>query len=157
MFAEYRKFIARGNVIDLAVGIVIGAAFTSVVKSFVDDLLMPVIGRLTGGTDFSNLFVSLNGTHYATLAAAKAAGAPTLNYGVFINNVIAFLIVSFAVFLLVKPYNHLREPAAAAPAAPQKDCPFCALKVPESATRCPHCTSELSNARLAVPALSPAQ
>ena len=141
MVGEFRKFIVRGNVIDLAVGIVIGAAFTTVVKSFVDDILMPPIGRLAGGVDFTNLFVSLDGTHYPSLEAAKAAGAATVNYGLFINNVIAFLIVAFAVFLLVKAYERMRRQEEVG--VTQKDCPFCAEKVALVARRCPHCTSEL--------------
>ena len=144
MFHEFRKFIARGNVIDLAVGIVIGAAFTTVVKSLVDDILMPPIGRLTGGVDFTNLFVSLDGKEYPSLEAAKAAGAATVNYGLFINNIIAFLIVSFAVFLLVKAYERMRRQEDAAPT--QKDCPFCAEKIALAARRCPHCTSLLTPA-----------
>jgi large conductance mechanosensitive channel len=143
MVHEFRKFIARGNVVDLAVGIVIGAAFTSVVKSFVDDVLMPPIGHATGGVDFSNLFFSLDGKHYATLAAAKAAGAATVNYGVFLNNVISFLIVAFAVFLMVQLYDRMRTKEAAT-APDRKDCPFCAESIPVAARRCPHCTSELT-------------
>lgn len=149
MVGEFRKFIVRGNVIDLAVGIVIGAAFTTVVKSFVDDILMPPIGRLAGGVDFANLFIPLDGRHYASLEAAKAAGAATVNYGVFINNVIAFVIVAFAVFLLVKAYERMRRQEEAPPAT-QKDCPFCAEKVALAARRCPHCTSELVPAALAM-------
>jgi large conductance mechanosensitive channel len=142
MVHEFRKFIARGNVVDLAVGIVIGAAFTSVVKSFVDDILMPPIGKLTGGVDFASLFTSLDGKHYPSLAAAKAAGAPTVNYGVFINNVISFVIVAFAVFLLVQLYDRVRREEAPVPAT-TKDCPFCAEPIPLAARRCPRCTSEL--------------
>jgi large conductance mechanosensitive channel len=149
MVGEFRKFIVRGNVIDLAVGIVIGAAFTTVVKSFVDDILMPPIGRLSGGVDFANLFIPLDGRHYASLEAAKAAGAATVNYGVFINNVIAFLIVAFAVFLLVKAYERMRRQEEVPPAT-QKDCPFCAEKVALAARRCPHCTSELVPAAVAL-------
>jgi large conductance mechanosensitive channel len=149
MVGEFRKFIARGNVIDLAVGIVIGAAFTSVVKSFVDDILMPPIGKLTGGVDFANLFVPLDGKAYPSLEAAKAAGAATVNYGLFINNVIAFVIVSFAVFILVKSYERVRR-AEEAPPATQADCPFCAEKVSLAARRCPHCTSELTPATVAL-------
>ena len=144
MWAEFRSFIARGNVVDLAVGIVIGAAFTSVVNSLVNDVLMPPLGLLTGGLDFSGYFINLSGEEYATLAAAKEAGAPTINYGMFINNVVSFLIVSFAVFLLVKQYNRLREQPAPAPAEPtDKECPYCKMRIPLEATRCAHCTSEL--------------
>ena len=149
MYREFRKFVAQGNVVDLAVGVVIGAAFASVVKSFVDDILMPPIGRLTGGVDFANLFVSLDGTHYESLDAAKKAGAATVNYGLFINNVITFLIVAFAVFLLVQFYARMRaREEAAAPST--KPCPFCAEPVALAAVRCPHCTSELGP----VPALT---
>jgi large conductance mechanosensitive channel len=145
MMGEFRKFIARGNVFDLAVGIVIGAAFTTVVKSFVDDILMPPIGALTGGVDFSNLYLPLSGGGYATLAEAKEAGAATINYGVFLNNIISFLIVAFAVFLLVRGYNRLRTlEESAPPAETEKDCPFCLMRVPKEAVRCGHCTSEIS-------------
>ena len=147
MLREFRNFIARGNVFDLAVGIVIGAAFTSVVKSFVDDILMPPIGRITGGVDFANLFVNLSGTHYASLAEAKDAGAATLNYGIFLNNVISFLIVAFAVYLLVRGYNRIRTlEETAPPADTEKDCPFCRMRVPKEATRCGHCTSDITTA-----------
>lgn len=144
MWREFRTFIARGNVIDLAVGIVIGAAFSSVVNSFVNDILMPPIGLLSGGMDFSNLFVNLSSGEYASLSAAQEAGAPTLNYGLFLNSVISFLIVSFAVFLLVKSYNRLREEEESTPTAPTEQvCPFCRYTVPLGATRCAHCTSAL--------------
>ncbi|MBV9772819.1 MAG: large conductance mechanosensitive channel protein MscL [Gemmatimonadetes bacterium] len=144
MLKEFRTFIARGNVIDLAVGIVIGAAFTSVVKSFVDDILMPPIGRLTGGVDFSNLYVNLSGGHYDSLAKAKAAGAATINYGVFLNNVISFVIVAIAVFLLVRSYDRLRTlEESAPPAETEKDCPYCLMRIPLAASRCGHCTSDV--------------
>ena len=147
MMQDFRKFIARGNVFDLAVGIVIGAAFTSVVKSFVDDILMPPIGRITGGVDFSNLFISLSGGNYASLAEAKDAGVATINYGIFINNVISFLIVAFAVFMLVRGYNRIRTlEESAPPAETEKDCPFCRMRVPLEATRCGHCTSDITPA-----------
>jgi large conductance mechanosensitive channel len=152
MMQEFRKFIARGNVIDLAVGIVIGAAFTSVVNSFVNDVLMPPIGAATGGVDFTDMFLVLKdgdkaAPPYATLADAKAAGAATLNYGLFVNAVISFLIVAFAVFLLVKGYNRIREQKESVPAAPtEKECPFCRFKIPVGATRCAHCTSQLEAA-----------
>ena len=146
MFHEFRKFIARGNVMDLAVGIVIGAAFTAVVKSFVDDILMPPIGKLTGGVDFKNLFVALDGKSYPSLEAAKAAGAATVNYGAFINNVIAFLIVAWAVFIMVQAYDRMRRQEAAAPEPDRRDCPFCRESVALAATRCPHCTGELTPA-----------
>ena len=145
MFQEFKKFVTRGNVIDLAVGIVIGAAFTSVVSSFVDDILMPPIGRATGGVDFSELYVNLSGGEYASLAAAREAGAATINYGIFLNNVISFLIVAFAVFLLVQAYNRMRTLEESAPPAPsEKECIYCRMRVPRDAVRCGHCTSDLS-------------
>jgi len=141
MFSEFKKFVMRGNVMDLAVGVIIGAAFGKIVTSLVDDVLMPVIGLAAGKLDFSNLFISLNGQSYPTLAAAKAAAAPTLNYGLFINAVIQFLIVAFVIFLIVKQVNHLMPPPAAAPAT--KECPQCFTKIPAQAKRCPACTSTL--------------
>ncbi|MFO7262377.1 MAG: large conductance mechanosensitive channel protein MscL [bacterium] len=143
MWAEFRSFIARGNVVDLAVGIVVGAAFTSVVNSLVNDVLMPPLGLLTGGLDFSNLYINLSGEEYASLAAAQEAGAPTINYGMFINNIVSFLIVSFAVFLLVKQYNRLLRKPAPAGDPTEKPCPHCKFSIPIDATRCGHCTSEL--------------
>ncbi len=144
MIDEFRKFITRGNVIDLAVGIIIGAAFTSVVRSFVDDILMPPIGRLTGGRDFSNLYINLSEGTYASLAEAREAGAATINYGVFINNLISFGIVAFAVFVLVQSYNRLRTlEEAAPPTETERECPFCRMRIPREATRCAHCTSEV--------------
>lgn len=142
MLNEFKTFIVRGSMVELAVGIVIGAAFTTVVNSFVNDLLMPPIGLLLGGVDFSNLFITLRGGPYASLAAAKAAGAPTLNYGLFINSVINLLIVGFAVFLVVRAVNRLRGPAPAPPVT-TKDCPACAMPIPLKARRCPHCTTEI--------------
>jgi large conductance mechanosensitive channel len=142
VFKEFKEFAMRGNVLDMAIGIVIGAAFGSIVTSFVQDILMPPIGRLVGHVDFSNLFISLNDTHYDTLAAAKAAGAATINYGMFLNTVVNFLIVAFAVFLLVRQVNRLApKPAPAAPTT--RDCPYCLTAVPLMATKCAHCTSEL--------------
>ena len=143
MLTEFKKFVARGNVIDLAVGIVIGAAFTSVVNSFVNDILMPPIGLLSGGVDFSDLYLDLSGGGYQSLAQAVEAGAPTLNYGLFNNSLISFLIVAFAVFVLVQAYNRMREQPEAAPAPTEKNCPFCQMPVPIEAIRCGHCTSEL--------------
>jgi large conductance mechanosensitive channel len=127
---------------DLAVGIVIGAAFTSVVNSFVTDVLMPPIGMITGGVDFSELYVNLSDQEYASLAAAREAGAPTVAYGLFLNSIIAFAIVAFAVFLLVQSYNRLRERQESVPAAPtDQQCPFCRFTIPIGASRCAHCTS----------------
>jgi large conductance mechanosensitive channel len=144
MLQSFRTFIVRGNVIDLAVGIVIGAAFTSVVQSFVNDILMPPIGFVTGGVDFSDLFISLSGGEYASLAEATEAGAATINYGNFLNNLISFLIVGFAVFLIVQSYNRFRMLEESAPPAPtEKECPRCRMRIPIDASRCGHCTSEL--------------
>ncbi|HET9298942.1 MAG TPA: large conductance mechanosensitive channel protein MscL [Candidatus Polarisedimenticolaceae bacterium] len=144
MLKEFKEFAMRGNVIDLAVGVIIGAAFGTIVKSLVDDVLMPPIGLLVGGLDFSNLFVSLSGQHYPSLAAAKAAGAATINYGVFLNNLLNFLIVAFAVFLLVRQINRLKRETPVPPPAPtEKPCPYCISTIPLAATRCPQCTSEL--------------
>lgn len=146
MFKEFKEFAIRGNVMDMAVGIIIGAAFGTVVKSLVDDILMPPIGRALGHVDFTNLFIALNGESYSSLAAAKAAGAPTINYGVFINNVIAFLIVAFAVFLVVRMVNRWTSKPAPAAAPTTKECQFCKTEIPIKATRCPHCTSQLQAA-----------
>ena len=143
MLKEFKEFAMRGNVLDMAVGIIVGAAFGQIVTSFVQDVMMPPIGRLVGHVDFSNLFVNLTETHYDTIAAAKAAGATTLNYGQFLNTVINFMIVAFAVFLLVRQVNRLApKPAPAAP-PPMRDCPYCLSAVPAKATKCAHCTSEL--------------
>jgi large conductance mechanosensitive channel len=139
---EFREFAVKGNVLDMAVGIIIGAAFGVVVKSLVDDVIMPPIGLLLGKVDFSNLFVNLSGGAYASLAEAKRAGAAVIGYGVFLNNVITFLIVSFAVFLLVRTANRLRrQQPEAAPVG--RACPFCCSDIPLAATRCPHCTSQV--------------
>lgn len=144
MLKEFKEFAMRGNVLDMAVGIIVGAAFGQIVTSFVQDIMMPPIGRLLGHVDFSNLFLNLSETHYDSIAAAKAAGAATLNYGLFLNTVINFLIVAFAVFLLVRQVNRLApKPAPAAPAPAMRNCPYCLSSVPAQATRCPHCTSEL--------------
>jgi len=142
MLKEFREFAMKGNVVDLAVGIVIGVAFGKIVTSFVSDILMPPLGLLLGRVDFSGLFINLSATHYNTLAEAKAAGAATLNYGVFLNTVINFLIVAFAVFLLVRQVNRLMPKPAPAPAA-TRDCPYCLSAVPAKATKCSQCTSEL--------------
>lgn len=121
MIREFKEFIQRGNVVDLAVGVVIGGAFGKIVASFVEDVLMPPIGLMLGGGDFSNLFINLSGKDFPSVAAAKAAGAPTLNYGIFINNIIFFLIVAFAIFMMVKAVNRLQKPAAPPPVGPTKD------------------------------------
>jgi large conductance mechanosensitive channel len=144
MFTEFKKFIARGNVIDLAVGIIIGGAFGKVVSSLVNDIIMPPIGLLLGKVDFTNLFIRMAGGRFKSLADAKAAGAATLNYGIFLNTIIDFVIVSLAVFLLIKQINRLKREPAPAPAPEVKECPYCLSPVPLRATRCPHCTSQLS-------------
>ncbi len=144
MLKEFKEFAMKGNVLDMAVGIIIGAAFGKIISSFVGDVLMPPIGLFLGKVDFSSLFINLSGKTYTSLAEAKAAGAPTLNYGLFINTVLDFLIVAFVIFLLVKQVNRMRAQPAAAPAAPTtKDCPFCATAIPIKALRCPNCTSEV--------------
>ncbi len=142
MLKEFRDFAMRGNVIDLAVGVIIGGAFGKIITSLVTDVIMPPIGLLLHGVDFANLFISLNGQAYATLADAQKAGAPTLNYGNFINNVIDFLIVALAIFLAIRAINRLHKPAPAA-APTTKDCPYCFTAIPIKATRCPQCTSQL--------------
>jgi large conductance mechanosensitive channel len=148
MWKEFREFALRGNVVDLAIGIIIGAAFGRIVSSFVNDILMPPLGLLLGRVDFSNLFINLSSQHYATLAEAKQAGAPTLNYGVFINTLIDFVIVAFAIFLLVQQINRLtRRGKAEAPAPTTKPCPYCLTAMPLAATRCPACTSHLEMAK----------
>jgi large conductance mechanosensitive channel len=142
VFKEFKEFALRGNVLDLAVGVIIGAAFGKVVSSVVDDIIMPPLGKLIGNVDFSSLFINLSGTHYDTLAEAKAHSAATLNYGIFINTIINFLIVAFAIFLLVRMVNRwVPKPAAPPPHPPTKDCPQCAMSIPASAKRCGHCTS----------------
>lgn len=142
MLEEFKKFIMRGNVLDLAIGIIIGGAFGQIVSSLVDDVIMPPIGLILGKVNFSNLFLSLDGNTYASLAAAKEAGAATLNYGLFINTLINFLIVAFAIFLLIKQVNRFQKPVE--PEAPAtKICTYCQTEIPVKATRCPHCTSQL--------------
>ena len=145
MLKEFRTFLMRGNVVDLAIAVVIGAAFGAIVTSFVNDLLMPPLGLVLGRVNFADLFASLNGQSYPTLAAAKAAGAPTLNYGAFANTVINFVIVGFAVFLLVRQVNRLMPAPAPRPAS-TKECSYCASMISIKATRCPHCTSQLTAA-----------
>ena len=144
MLKEFKAFVMRGNVLDLAVGLVIGAAFGKIVTSFVSDVLMPPIGLALGRIDFSNLFINLSGQAYPTVAAAKAAGAPTLNYGLFLSAVVDFLIVAFAVFLVVRQVNRLTRKPEPAAAPTTRECPFCASSISLRARRCPHCTSEVS-------------
>jgi large conductance mechanosensitive channel len=149
MLKEFKEFAVRGNVLDMATGIIIGAAFTTIVKSLVDDVIMPPIGLLLGSVDFSNLFALLKagspGGPYASLAEAKEAGAVTINYGMFINAVVSFIIVAFVLFLIIRNMNRMKREEEEAPAPPPttKDCPFCLSSVPIKATRCAHCTSEL--------------
>lgn len=142
MWKEFKKFALRGNMIDLAVGMIIGSAFTSIVNSLVNDMIMPIVSLFTGKVDFANLFLALDGNTYATLEAAQEAGAATFNYGTFISNVINFLIMAFVVFLFVKGMNKLKREEPAAPVTTKK-CPFCQSEISIEATRCPHCTSEL--------------
>jgi len=147
MLKEFREFATRGNVIDLAVGVIIGVAFGKIVTSFVNDIVMPPIGMAIGRIDFKNLFIALNGQMYASLADAQKAGAPTINYGQFINTILEFLIVAFVIFLMVRQINRLKGPAPVAAETPMKECPRCISKIAAAATRCPNCTSELGPSR----------
>ena len=145
MLKEFKEFALRGNVLDMAIGIILGVAFGRIVTSFVEDILMPPLGLLIGKVDFSNLFFSLTGRHFETLAAAKAAGAPTLNYGLFFNHVFNFVIVAFAIFLMVRQVNRLKRPATeGAPAT--RECPLCLSAIPLKAVRCAHCTADVKAA-----------
>lgn len=144
MLKDFKDFAMRGNVVDMAVGIVIGGAFGKIVSSFVKDVLMPPIGMLMGNVDFGSLYVNLSSTAYETLAAAQEAGAPTINYGAFINTVIDFIIIAFAIFMVVKAMNSAKKKEEEAPAEPTtKDCPRCLTSIPIKATRCAHCTSDV--------------
>jgi len=145
MLKEFKEFAMRGNVLDMAVGIVIGAAFGRIITSLVSDIIMPPIGLLLGKVDFSGLFLNISGKSYDTLAAAKAAGAATINYGTFLNTVIDFLIVAFVIFLLVRQINRWSKPAPAA-APTTRECPYCVSAIPIKATRCPNCTSQVAPA-----------
>lgn len=145
MIKEFKEFIARGNVMDMAVGIIIGIAFGAIIMSFVNDIVMPPIGLLLGKVDFANLYVNLSGVEYASLEEARAAGAATINYGLFINAIINFLIIAFVIFLVVRRVNAMKREAP--PAPPEtKECPFCISAIPIKATRCPNCTSQLGQA-----------
>ncbi len=145
MLKEFKEFAIKGNVIDLAVGVVIGGAFGKIVTSFVNDIIMPLVGTLVGGMDFSNYFIALDGKDYLSLAAAQDVGAPTLNYGMFIQNIVDFLIIAFAIFIAVKWINKLKKTEEPAPVeVTTKECPYCFTEIPLAATRCPHCTSELN-------------
>lgn len=141
MLKEFKEFAMRGNVLDMAVGIIIGAAFGKIVGSLVDDIIMPPVGQLLGHVDFSTLFINLSGTHYATIELAKAAKAATLNYGLFLNTIVNFLIVAFAIFLLLRMVNKWVVKPAPAAAPSTKDCPYCAMAIPVAAKKCGHCTS----------------
>jgi large conductance mechanosensitive channel len=143
MFKEFKEFAVKGNVMDMAVGIIIGAAFGKIVASFVDDIVLPPLGLLLHHVDFSNLFITLGGGDFPTVAAAKAAGAPTLNYGLFLNSVLNFLIVGFAVFIMVKQINRWKTPPPVA--VTTRECPYCLTQIPLKATKCPACTSQLSS------------
>ncbi|MFH1228257.1 MAG: large conductance mechanosensitive channel protein MscL [Planctomycetota bacterium] len=147
MFKEFKEFAMRGNVVDLAIGVIIGGAFGKIITSLVNDIVMPPIGLLLGQVDFSKFYVNLSGANYATLKDAQAAGAPTINYGLFINNIVDFLIVAFVVFLFIKQINRLHRPAPAPAAPPTKECGYCFSKIDIKATRCPNCTSELPATR----------
>ncbi len=147
MLKEFKEFALRGNVIDLAIGVIIGTAFGKIVTSLVNDILMPPIGLLLGKVDFSNLFISLTGKDYASLAEAQAAGAATLNYGVFLNTVINFLIVALVIFLLIRQVNRLTAKPAPVAEPTTRECPYCFTQVSVKATRCPNCTSELKPAK----------
>jgi large conductance mechanosensitive channel len=143
LLKEFKEFAMRGNVIDLAIGVIIGGAFGKIVTSFVNDILMPPFGLLLGKVDFSNLYINLSGGHYDSLAQAQEAGAVTLNYGLFLNTVIDFVIIAFVIFLLVKQINKLERPAEAPSQAATKECPYCYSSISFKATRCPACTSQL--------------
>jgi large conductance mechanosensitive channel len=144
MFKEFKEFAMRGNVIDLAVGVIIGASFGKIVTSLVDDIIMPPIGRLLGRVNFADFFISLNGIHYESLNDAKKVAAPTINYGLFVNTVINFLIVAFCVFLLVQQVNRWTRKPAPVVAPTTKECPQCAMSIPINAKKCPHCTSQIA-------------
>jgi large conductance mechanosensitive channel len=147
MLKEFREFAMRGNVLDMAIGIILGAAFGKIITSLVNDVLMPPIGLVVGRINFANLFINLSGVHYATLTEAKAAGAATINYGLFLNTVIDFLIVAFVIFLLIRQVNRLkRQQEVPSAVPPTKECRYCLSSIPIKATRCPHCTSELKAA-----------
>jgi large conductance mechanosensitive channel len=143
MLKDFREFAARGNVIDLAVGVIIGAAFGKIVASAVNDVIMPPIGMALGRVDFTNLFVALDGVAYASLEEAKKAGAPVIAYGQFVNTIVEFLIVAAVVFMMVRQLNRLKTPEPAAPTPDARDCPFCLSRIPAKARRCPHCTAEV--------------
>ena len=144
MLKEFKEFVMKGNVIDLAVAVIIGAAFGRIITSLVNDIIMPPLGLLLGNVNFTDLFISLNGTRYPTLADAQAAGAATINYGLFINTIIDFILVALVIFLVIRSINRMKRAPAPTPAAPTtKECPHCFTQIPIPATRCPNCTSDL--------------
>jgi large conductance mechanosensitive channel len=144
MLKEFKEFAMKGPVVDLAVGVIIGGAFGKIISSLVDDIIMPPIGKMLGNVDFANLFVNLSGKDYPSVAAAKAAGAATVNYGIFFNTILNFLIIAFVLFVIIRQMNAMKKPELApAPAPTTKDCPHCLSAVPLKATKCAHCTSEL--------------
>jgi large conductance mechanosensitive channel len=152
MLKEFKKFALKGNVIDLAVGVVIGGAFGKIVTSLVNDIVMPLVGLLVGKVDFSNLFIQLGGEEgvkYASIAEAKAAGVATLNYGIFINNIVDFLIIAFSIFIVIKQITRFTKKKEEAPVVTTKNCPYCITAIPKEAVRCPHCTSALEVAAAA--------
>ena len=144
MLKEFKEFAMRGNVLDLAIGVIIGAAFGKIVSSLVEDIIMPPVGLLLHGVNFTDLFIVLDGRHFDTLALAKAAGAPTVNYGLFLNNVINFLIVAFCVFILVQQVNRWTKKPEPAAAPATKECPQCAMTIPLKARKCPYCTAQIA-------------
>jgi large conductance mechanosensitive channel len=146
MFKEFREFAMRGNVLDMAIGIIIGAAFGKIITILVSEVLMPPLGLLLGNVDFSNLFINLSKESYSSVAAAKAAGAPTINYGMFLNSIIDFVIVAFAIFLMVKQVNRFKAKPAPVSAPTTKECPYCLSAIPIKANKCAFCASEVKNA-----------
>ena len=149
MLKEFKEFALRGNVLDMAIGIILGVAFGRIITSLVEDIIMPPVGLLLGKVEFSSLFLSLTGQHFDTLAAAKAAGAPTINYGMFVNHVLNFLIVAFAIFLLVRQVNRFKRQQEAPAAPTTRECPYCLSTIPIKATRCGHCTADVPRAAAA--------
>jgi large conductance mechanosensitive channel len=144
MLTEFKDFIMRGNVVDMAIGIIVGVAFGKIVTSLVNDVIMPPVGLLMGKVDFKDLYINLSGQTYPSLEAARAAGAPTISYGLFLNTILDFVIVAFIIFLLIHTISRIKRPVTKAPEPISRDCPFCCTSIPIKATRCPHCTSPLT-------------
>ncbi len=142
MWKEFKEFAMKGNVVDLAIGVIIGGAFGKIVSSLVGDIIMPIIGMLVGNIDFSNLYINLSGHEFSSLAEAKAAGAATINYGIFLNNIIDFLIISFSIFIVIRQLNKFKKKEEPAPVV-TKECPYCISEIPLEAKKCPYCTSNL--------------